>query len=498
MKPTACAGVLSRRRRLAQAARRGFFSVAFLAIIALAISTASAASDVRSGTAKVALPWKLNPYPSTYRPLPRQDTLIVNATILDGAGRRYDQASILLRDGMIVEIGARTIAAPAGAKTIDAAGRWVTPGIIDVHSHDGDFSAPFTSLDAQNSDVSESSDPVTGNVWAEHSINVQDPSFERALAGGVTTLQILPGSSNLIGGRSVVLKNVPATTVQAMKFPDAPYGLKMACGENPKYTFGGKGKFPSTRMGNVAGIRAAWLEATEYRRKWLDYESGKHDKLPDDDLKMDTLAGVLDGDISVHWHCYRADDMATLFDAAREAGFRITAFHHAVEAYKIPELFVKNRTCAVVWSDWWGYKMEALDGIRENAAFVDAAGACVAMHSDSPWLGQRLTLEAGKAMAAGNRAGLHVSEEHAIQWVTLNSAKALGLDAKIGSLETGKNADLVVWSTDPLSVYAKADQVFIDGALVYDRADATRRPRSDFELGQPSMAPPAKAGGDGK
>jgi imidazolonepropionase-like amidohydrolase len=466
---------------------------------ALAVAPVSSGPKPREGGgSKPPLPWKLSSFPSTYRPLPHQDTLIVNATILDGAGHRYDNASVLLRDGKVVAIGAHAIAAPTGAMTIEAKGRWVTPGIIDVHSHDGDFAAPFTSLDAQNSDVSESSAPNTANVWAEHSITVQDPSFARALAGGVTTLQILPGSGNLIGGRSVVLKNVPATTVQAMKFPDAAYGLKMACGENPKYTFGGKGKFPSSRMGNVAGEREAWLEAAEYRRKWLDYESGKLDKRPDRDLKLDTLAAVLDGDILVHWHCYRADDMATLFDVAKESGFHITAFHHAVEAYKIPELFVKNHTCAVVWSDWWGYKMEALDGIRENAAFVDAAGACVTLHSDSPWLGQRLALEAGKAMAAGNRAGLHIGAEHAIAWVTSNSAKVLGLDKKIGSLEPGKNADVVIWSGDPFSVYSKADQVFIDGALIYDRADPARRPRSDFELGQPSLIQSNGARGDGK
>ncbi|WP_347259933.1 amidohydrolase [Rudaea sp.] len=443
------------------------------------------------GAAQATLPWKRDPFPSTYRPLPRQDALIVDATVLDGAGHRFEHANLLLRDGKIVALSTQAIAAPAGAATIDAKGRWVTPGIIDVHSHDGDFSAPFTSLDAQNSDVSEGSDPITPNVWAEHSIAVQDPSFGRALAGGVTTLQILPGSSNLIGGRSVVLKNVPATTVQAMKFPDAPYGVKLACGENPKYNYGEKGRFPTSRMGNVAGVRAAFLEAAEYRAKWLDYAGG-HGKRPDDDLKKDTLAGVLAGDIRVHWHCYRADDMATLFDVAREAGFHIDAFHHAVEAYKIPQLFVANHACAVVWSDWWGYKMEALDGIRENAAFVDAAGACVTLHSDSPWLGQRLRLEAGKALAAGRRAGLAIGPERAIEWITLNSAKVLGLDARIGSLEPGKNADVVIWSGDPFSVYVKADQVFIDGAVVYDRGNPARHPRSDFELGQPGMAAEAE------
>ena len=468
------------------------FAAALLAIIGAAASFSGALAKDKDEHKhhehgpKAPLPWKSDPYPSTYAPLPRQDTLIVDATVLDGAGHRFEHASVLLRDGKIAAIGSQ-VAPSSVAKTIDAKGRWVTPGIIDVHSHDGDFALPFTSLDLQAGDTNESTDPITPQVWAEHSITVQDPSFARALAGGVTTLQILPGSTNLIGGRSVVLKNVPATTVQAMKFPGAPYGMKMACGENPKNNYGGKGRFPSTRMGNVAGVRSAFIEAEAYRRKWLDYETGDEDKRPDDDLKKDTLAGVLDGDIRVQWHCYRADDMATLFDLAREYNFHIAAFHHAVEAYKIPQLFVKNSTCAVVWSDWWGYKMEALDGIRENAAFVDAAGACVTLHSDSPWLGQRLNLEAGKAVAAGRRAGLDLAPEHAIAWVTSNPAKLLGVDARVGSLAPGKNADAVIWSGDPFSVYSHADQVFIDGALVYDRADRARRPRSDFELGQPAM-----------
>ena len=187
-------------------------------------------------------------------------------------------------------------------------------------------------------------------------------------------------------------------------------------------------------------------------------------------------------------HCYRAEEMALVLDMAREFGYRVTAFHHAVEAYKIAPLLAKEGVCAVVWSDWWGYKMAAYDGIRENAAFVDAAGGCVALHSDVPVLGRRLTEEAGKAMAAGRRAGLEITPEHAIQWVTLNPAKVVGLDRQIGSLEPGKNADVVIWSGDPFSIYTQADQVFIDGALVYDRTDPKRRPRSDFELGQPSQA----------
>jgi imidazolonepropionase-like amidohydrolase len=434
----------------------------------------------------VPLPFTLDAYPSTYVPLPRLDTLVVGATVLDGVGRRLENTSILLREGKIAAIGTG-LQAPPGAVVIDARQRWITPGVVDIHSHDGDFPAPYTSADLKHSDVNETTDPNTANVWAEHSITVQDPSFSRALASGVTTLHVLPGSTNLFGGRSVVLKPVPATTVQAMKFPGAPYGLKMACGENPKYNYGDKDRFPSSRMGNVAGFREAWLHARAYLDKWNAYETGDAKEPPERDLKLDTLAGALRGDIRVNVHCYRADDMAVMLDIAKEFGFKIVAFHHAVEAYKIADLLARNGVCSAVWADWWGYKMEAYDAIRENAAFVDAAGACVTMHSDSAVLGQRLVIDAGKAMASGRRAGLNIAPEHAIRWVTSNPAGAIGLGDRIGSLEVGKNADVVVWSGDPFSVYTKAEKVFIDGALVYDRADPARRPLSDFEVGQPSV-----------
>jgi imidazolonepropionase-like amidohydrolase len=441
-----------------------------------------------AGAQRQPLPFTLDPYPSTYQPLPRVDTLIAHATVLDGAGHRLDDGEVLLRDGKVVAIG-HGLAAPSGATVVDGHGRWVTPGIIDVHTHYGAFAAPFTADLLEHSDVSELSDPNTANVWVEHSISVGDPSFTRVLAGGVTTMQVLPGSSNLFGGRSVVLKNVPAQTVQQMKYPHAPYGLKMACGENPMHNYGDKGRFPSSRMGNFAGYREAWLKALDYEQKWLAYERGEGIDPPARDLKLDTLAGVLHGDIRVQMHCYRADEMAEVLDLAREFGYQVTAFHHAVEAYKIAPLLARAGVCAVVWSDWWGYKVEAIDAIRENAAFVDAAGGCVAMHSDSAIVGQRLTLEAGKAMAAGRRAGLAISPEHAIAWVTSTPARILGIERETGSLEPGKNADVVVWSGDPFSVYSRADQVYIDGARVYDRHDPARQPVADFDLGQPSEGP---------
>ncbi len=430
----------------------------------------------------------VDPYPSTYTPMQRTDTVIVNATVLDGLGKRIDNGEVLIREGKIVAVGHDL--ERGGARVIDGKGRWLTPGVIDVHSHNGTFSMPLTSLDSTASDVSEISDPNVADTWVEHAVNAQDPAFPAALRAGVTTLQILPGSTPLFSGRSVTVKPVPAADVLAMKFPGAPQALKMSCGENAKSHFSEKNKAPNSRQGEIAIVRTAFLSAQKYRDDWSAWRRGKRKEPPVRDLKLDTLAAVLEGDIPVHMHCYRASDMSTMLAVAQEFGFRIAAFHHATDAYKIVAQLKQAGTCVAVWSDWWGFKMELLDAIRENAAMVDAAGGCVMMHSDSGIVGQRLTIEAAKAAAAGRRIGLTAPPEHLIRWVTSTPAKALGLGDRIGAIAPGFNADLVIWSGDPFSIYSKADQVFIDGALAYDRAAPERAPRSDFELGRPEMGRP--------
>lgn len=414
-------------------------------------------------------------YASTYRPLPRTDSLIINAQILDGAGGRTDAGWVLVRDGLIASMGSGAPPAVSGLKIIDAAGRWLTPGIIDIHSHNGTFVAPLTANDNEYSDVSEVSSPIAAGAWVEHGINVQDPSFSRALAGGVTTVHVMPGSIPLIGGRSVVLKTTPANYLQQMKFPGASQGVKMSCGDNPRSYFGSRGRAPNSRMGEIEILREIFGRGDEDRGKGRG---------PRSDLDAQTIAAILAGELPVHVHCYRADDIATIMNLAEEFGFKIAAVHHATDAYKISSLLAKNGTCAAVWSDWWGFKSEAGDAIRANAAFVDAAGACVAIHSDSPLMGQRLNVEVSKAMAAGRRAGINLPPERAIRWITSNPAKVLGLGDKIGTLARGYNADFVLWSADPFSVFARADLVVVDGAIAFDRLDPQRQPVSDFELGR--------------
>jgi imidazolonepropionase-like amidohydrolase len=323
----------------------------------------------------------------------------------------------------------------------------------------------------------------------------QDPQIERVRMGGVTTMQVLPGSANLIGGRSLTVKLYPhARSADDARFDGAPYGLKMACGENPKRQYAEKGG-PATRMGNIAWFRGAFQKAVEYRRKWQAYrekqkrwdEHPQADKdppePPDRDFGLETLVGALEGEILVHNHCYRADEMVIMMELAEQFGFKIRSFHHAVEAYKIADRLAEHGASASVWADWWGFKIEAYDGIQENAAMVWAAGGRAIIHSDSAIEAQRLNQEAAKAMYAGRRAGFDIPDEEALRWITANPAWALGVDEEVGTLEKGKQADIVVWDGDPWSVYTRAQQVWIEGELVYDRSDPKHQPSTDFESG---------------
>ena len=410
-------------------------------------------------------------YASTYKPLKSENIVIRNATVFDGNGNKFQNFDVHFSDGEIQAVGLRLVA--EGAKEIDGTGKFVTPGIIDNHSHMGVYPAPSVRT---SSDGNEATNPVTSEVWAEHSVWTQDPQYKLALAGGITTFHVLPGSANLFGGRGVTLKNVSANTVPEMKFPDAPHSLKMACGENPKRVYSSRG--PSTRMGNVAGYRNAWIGAENYKEQ-LERDPSHRD------IRNETLAGVLDGEILVHNHCYRADEMATMINIGEEFGYKISTFHHGVEAYKIADLLADEGICAALWADWWGFKHEAYDMTIANIAIVDQARdgtGCAIVHSDDESGIQRLNQEAAKALAAGRRAGFEISEGRAMTWITKNPAKSLGILDQTGTLDTGKDADVVIWSGNPFSIYTKAEQVYIDGALAFDKA-TNFMPHTDFDLG---------------
>jgi imidazolonepropionase-like amidohydrolase len=432
-------------------------------------------------------PEETKAFESTYEPNDSGDVFIEDARILTGTGKEILKGSILISSNTIKAIG-ESLSKPPGAKAIDANGKWVTPGIIDIHSHMGVYPAPSL---RSSSDGNEATSPVTAHVWAEHSVWTQDPQMPLALKGGITTFHVLPGSANLIGGRGVTLKNIWSRTVQGMKFPGAPYTLKMACGENPKRVYGGRNSEPSTRMGNVAGYRKAWIRAQGYRNKLEEYKSKSEEAkeleyAPSRDLELETLVGVLEGEILIQNHCYRGEEMAVMLDIAKEFNYKVTAFHHAVEAYKVADILADNGVCAAMWADWWGFKHEAFDMVWENAAIVDQANSgtgCAIIHSDSAIGIQRLNQEAAKAMAAGNRAGFNILPSRAIKWITSNPAKALGIADKVGSLEAGKMADLVIWDGNPFSVYSKTEKVFVDGLLLYDKDNPSTPKATDFELG---------------
>ena len=426
------------------------------------------------------------PFESTYEPMAQTNTLFKNANIYDGEGGEFLDTDLLIKDGKIIALG-KDLPSSSEFKIVDASGKWITPGIIDIHSHMGVYSAPSV---ATSSDGNESTSPVTADVWAEHSIWVQDPQFALALKGGITSFHVLPGSANLIGGRGVTAKNIQRNTINSMKFPNAPHSLKMACGENPKRVYGKKSQAPSTRMGNIAGYRKSWIDAEEYLSRIEAYESKSEEAKelsyrPKRDLELETLAGVLKGEILIQNHCYRAEEMAMMIDIAKEFNYKITAFHHAVEAYKIADLLAENNICAAMWADWWGFKHEAYDMVQANIAIVDQARngtGCAIVHSDDEIGIQHLNQEASKALSAGLDAGFNITKARAMRWITSNAAKAAGIYNQTGSLKVGKNADVVLWSKNPFSVYALAEKVYIDGAIAFDK-DAGIEPSSDFDIG---------------
>lgn len=399
--------------------------------------------------------------------------LVHDVSVLDGQGGEQHGLSVLIEGERIVAV-AEEVDAADDVTIIDGAGRWITPGIIDVHTHLGMASVPYVPVELASWDVNELSDPHAAHVRAIDAINPGDPAFARALAAGVTTVQVLPGSANLFGGLGVVLSNRPGKAVSRMQVTDARPVLKMACGENPKYTWGPRGKAPATRMGTAAEIRRAMIAA----REWREDGEAAHDE------GMARLAAVLDGEVDVHMHCYTAHEMLSMMALAEELGFRIAVFHHAAEAYKIPAELAEHGACVAVWAELWGFKMETLDSLRANAALAYAGGACVMLHSDIPVIGERLHVEVAKARAEGERAGLEISRGQAFTWLTGVPAQALGLSERLGQVTPGYQADLVLWSGDPFSVQSRPDSVWIAGERVYERKIAPEP--TDFELGQPA------------
>ncbi|MFQ5878351.1 MAG: amidohydrolase family protein [Acidobacteriota bacterium] len=414
--------------------------------------------------------------------------LIRGGTLLTITDGTIEGGDLLIRDGRIAAIG-HALEGPPGARVIDARGRFVMPGIVDTHSHMGVY--PWPEIEA-NADGNEMTDPVTADMRAADAIHTEDPEFERARAGGVTTVQIIPGSGNLIGGEGLTIKLRPTVDLERLRFEGAPQGIKMALGENPKRVYGRRDAAPSTRMGNLALLREAFTRARNYQAKWEAWNAG--DPLarkapPDRDMELEVLSDVLEGRVLVHVHSYRPAEILRFLEVADEYGFRVASFQHCLEGYKIADELKRRDIAVATFAHWWGYKVEAWEGIPHNAAMLAREGVRVSIHSDSGNLVQRLYTEA--AVAA--RYGLSVDD--ALRAITLNAASALGVDDRVGSLEVGKDADIAIFTRHPLDVYALVETTLIDGEVVYQRPEIPTPdsvpPAPDFPEG-PSAPPPGE------
>lgn len=387
-------------------------------------------------------------------PAAAQDLVLRGATVMTaGDAGTLDGADVWVRDGRIAAVG-MALEVPAGTAEIDARGRWLTPGIVDPHSHL-----------ATGGHNNETTSPFTPEVRIVDTIDPRDREFELAIAGGTTTQLILPGSANLIGGQGVVVKNRVGEPLERMVVADAPMAVKFAIGENPIRTHGGKGRTPASRMGSAAAlrerfaaVRAADARATPPARDGGDgRRNGEADRI---------LRELQAGRAYAHIHAYRAGEMESLIAIAREAGFTIRAFHHATEAYKIGPQLAEAGIAAVVWSDWFGVKAEAWEAIPWNAPMLLERGVRVALHSDSVDITRRMHQEAAKAVRYG------ATREQALRMITRDAAWVLGLEDRIGAIETGKDADLVLWDADPFSAAARVERVYIEGRRYFDRATA--------------------------
>jgi imidazolonepropionase-like amidohydrolase len=392
-----------------------------------------------------------------------ESVLVRGATIwTQSPAGRLEGADLLAVRGKIERVG-RGLDTPAGSLVLEASGKHLTPGLIDCHSHT-----------AIRGGVNEGSTNITSEVRIADVIDSEDIDLYRQLAGGLTAAHLLHGSANSIGGQDAVIKLRWKSTPERLRLAWAPAGIKFALGENPKRSnFRDPAvpqRYPSTRMGVYGSIRRAFLEARDYLREWDEYErlsrrEQERREPPRRDLRLEAIADILDGRRRIHSHSYRQDEILALLRLAEELGVRVATFQHVLEGYKVADELAAHGAGASTFSDWWAYKLEAYDAIPYNGALMHERGVLVSFNSDSPELGRRLNLEAAKAVKYGG-----LEEQQALDFVTRNAARQLGVDDRIGSLEPGKDADFVIWSGHPLSVYSIVEQTWVDGVREFDRA----------------------------
>jgi imidazolonepropionase-like amidohydrolase len=417
-------------------------------------------------------------------------TAIRNATILTVTKGTIDKGTIVIRNGRIAAVGAN-VDVPRGATEIDATGLFVMPGIIDAHSHI-----------AVDGSVNELSLSVTAMVGIEDVLNPEDVDIYRGLAGGATTANILHGSGNAIGGKNAVIKLRWGKDAGALLFEGAMPGIKFALGENPKRASAtgnaADRRYPTTRMGVIDVIREAFVEARAYQAKWRAHEAAvkagdRTAQAPRRDLELEPLVEILEGRRLVHAHSYRADEILQLLRLAEEFKFKIATLQHVLEGYKVADEIARHGAGGSTFSDWWGYKFEVIDAIPYNAALMTQRGVVVSINSDSAEEHRHLNQEAAKTMKYGG-----LTEEQALKLITLNPATQLGIEKRVGSIEVGKDADLVLYSAHPLSTFAIPQQVLIDGVVYFDRQkdlqarEARARQKQALKDKEKSSATPSK------
>jgi imidazolonepropionase-like amidohydrolase len=400
------------------------------------------------------------------------EVLIKNATIMTASHGVIEGGSILIRDGKIAAVGKNgEVRAGANAKVIDATGMYVTPGIIDAHSH--------SALDS----VNEGSVSVSAMVRMKDVVDNTDINIYRQLAGGTTAIHSMHGSANSIGGQNVILKLKWGKPAEEMIVPDMPRTIKFALGENPKRAGNqtnpfGQGnrplRFPATRMGVEFTIREAFQQAREYMREWDEYaaakERGGDPAPPRRDIKLEAIADILRGKLLVHSHCYRADEILMLMNVADEFGWKVLTFQHVLEGYKVAKEMAAHGAGGSTFSDWWAYKIEAYDAIPGNAAIMHHKGVVTSVNSDSADLARRLYQEAAKTIKYGG-----LTDEEALRFITLNPAKQLKMDHRIGSIDVGKDGDLAIFNANPFSIYARVEMTLIEGEVYFDRKEDLKR-----------------------
>jgi len=389
--------------------------------------------------------------------------VIKGATILTMTHGDIANGTVVIENGKIEAVGAK-VPVPANAEVINASGEYILPGLVDPHSHLGVYSLPAV---MPNSDGNEMTGDIEAQVRSEDAINTDDPEIARAVSGGVTTVQVLPGSGNNIGGWATIVKLNGGQTLDEIKFPGAPASMKWAWGENQKRSYGSKGKAPSTLMGEAATVRQRLYDAENYAAKWKAWEDGgKKGAPPERDLQLEALADVLAGKVRLNIHSYQVNHFDALFRIADEFHFHIAALHHALDAYMIAPEIARRHIGVVTFADSWGFKVEGWDAIPQNAYILWKEGVLVSLHTDNPVIEERDYIEQASII---NHYGM--PDEAALETVTINPAKILGIDNHVGSIDVGKDADLTVWTGYPLELTSKADRVFIDGKAVYTRQD---------------------------